>query len=289
MKNAVTGAYLNNASVAVKGTTHLALTDESGTYRLVDVPAGAVTLQIFFTGLDQFETTVNATTGQTTIKDVDLSSKSRYGADTDLVKLDAFTVQSTRETNAAAIAVNEQRVARNIKSVVASEEFGTIPDTNPGELLKWLPGVGVEYFANNITGVNVRGLGAVNTEISFDGMPMASANADGTGRTFELNGASSSDISRVEVRKLPLPEDSANSIGGSINLIRRSAFEYSKRRVEYLAVFTSDGERYTFGQSPRPARSHARSVAAQLAAPLDRAHHQESRLRVHDGPEQRDR
>ena len=56
----------------------------------------------------------------------------------------------------------------------------------------------------------------------------------------------------MEVRKLPLPEDRANSIGGSINLIRRSAFEYSKRRVEYLTVFTSDGEKYTFGERKGP-------------------------------------
>src|SRR5581483_11437645 len=107
--------------------------------------------------------------------------------------------------NAAAIAVNEQRVAPNIKSVVSTDEFGIIPDSNPGEFLKWLPGVGVEYFANNITGVNVRGLGAVNTEINFDGMAIASANADGTSRTFELMGASATDLARVEVRKLPLP------------------------------------------------------------------------------------
>jgi len=51
----------------------------------------------------------------------------------------------------------------------------TIPDSNPGELMKWLPGVSVEYFANNIVGVSVRGLDAVNTEIRFDGMPQASA------------------------------------------------------------------------------------------------------------------
>jgi iron complex outermembrane receptor protein len=252
VKNVVTGENLNNARVALKGTNRFVFTDESGAFRLGDLPAGPITLRVFFTGLDEQEVTVNVAAGQTVTQDLSLTSKARYGTDTETVRLDVFTVQSKRETNAAAIAVNEQRVARNIKSVVAAEEFGTIPDTNPGELLKWLPGVGVEYFANNITGVNVRGLGAVNTEISFDGMPMASANADGTGRTFELAGASSSDISRVEVRKLPLPEDSANSIGGSINLIRRSAFEASRRRIEYLAVFTSDGEKFTFGQRKGP-------------------------------------
>ena len=252
VQNVATGDYLNNARVAIKGTNIITLTDESGSFRLNGVPAGQTTVRVFFTGLDEKEIPVNVVAGQTAQLAVNLTSQSRYGATAETVTLDTFTVQSTRETNASMIAVNEQRVASNIKSVVAAEEFGTIPDTNPGELLKWLPGVGVEYFANNITGVNVRGLGAVNTEINFDGMPMASANADGTNRSFELNGASSSDISRVEVRKLPLPEDSANAIGGSINLIRRSAFEYSKRRIDYLMVFTSDGEKFTLGNRKGP-------------------------------------
>src|SRR4051812_19155919 len=242
IQNLATGNYLNNARVSIKGTNIVTLTDESGSFRLNGVPAGQATVRVFFTGLDEKEIPVTVAAAQTAQLDVKLTSQSRYGTSAETVMLDAFMVQSTRETNAATIAVNEQRVASNIKSVIAAEEFGTIPDTNPGELLKWLPGVGVEYFANNITGVNVRGLGAVNTEINFDGMPMASANADNNGsRQFEMKGASASDIARVEVRKLPLPEDSANAIGGSINLIRRTAFEYSHRRIEYTALFTTDG------------------------------------------------
>lgn len=252
VKNQVSGENLYNARVAVKGTNIMAFTDGSGLYRLNDLPGGPVTLRVFFTGLDEQEVKVDITPRLTVTQDIGLTSKARYGADSDTVKLDAFTVQSTRETNAGAIAVNEQRVATNIKSVVSTSEFGTIPDDNPGEFLKWLPGVGVEYFANNITGVNVRGLGAVNTEINFDGMPIASANADGTSRQFELKGASAADIARVEVRKLPLPEDSANSIGGSINFIRRTAFEFSRRRISYDAHFTTDGEKLTLADREGP-------------------------------------
>jgi len=113
---------------------------------------------------------------------VQFNAENKYSMDYELLlelaKLDAFFVQSTKETNASAIAVNEQRVANNIKSVVAAEEFGTIPDTNPGELLKWLPGVGVEYFANNITGVNVRGLGAVCITYCVGGLKVANTTAE---------------------------------------------------------------------------------------------------------------
>src|SRR5688572_14655052 len=196
VQNSATGAYLANARVAMKGSNLVTFTDESGWYRLENVPGGQTTVRVFFTGFDEQEFTVNVSAGQPTIRDIGLKSKSIYGSQNETVQLDAFTVQSTRETNASAIAVNEQRFASNIKSVVSTDEFGTIVDKNPGEFLKWLPGVDVEYFANNIVGVSVRGLGSANTEISFDGMPVASANAEAVGRSFEVQYASSSDIAR---------------------------------------------------------------------------------------------
>lgn len=254
VQNGVSGDYLNNARVSLKGTELVALTDESGTFRLVGVPVGASTLRVRFAGFDEQEVSVTVLAGQTTQRDITLASQTRYGETATTVKMDAFTVQSKKETDAAAIAVNEQRVALGQKSVVSADQFGTIPDSNPGELMKWLPGVSVEYFANNIVGVSVRGFDATNTEIRFDGMPTASASTStlGTGnrdRNFEMMGSSSADISRVEVRLLRTPEDSANAIGGSINMVRRSAFETSRARFTYNALFTTDHE--TLGLTSR--------------------------------------
>ncbi len=246
VQNAGDGNYLNNARVALKGTNRFTFTDEGGTYRLTGVPAGPATVRVFFTGLAEQETALIVLAGQTAQSDFTLAGDTT-------VKLGAFVVQSTKETNAAAIAVNEQRAALGQKSVVSADQFGTIPDSNPGELMKWLPGVSVEYFANNIVGVSVRGLDAVNTEINFDGMPVASASTSTLGtssrdRNFEMLGSSSADIARVEVRKLRTPEDGSNALGGSVNLIRRSAFEASKRSLTYNALFTTDAESFGFSE-----------------------------------------
>jgi iron complex outermembrane receptor protein len=240
--HAVTGDALNNAQVSLKGTNRRTATDSGGFYQLTGVPAGTATIEVSFAGLDTQAATVTVTSGLGAQQDFSLTSASRYG---DRVQLDPYTVNATRTTDASAIAVNEQRNARNITSVVSADEFGTIVNTNPGELLKWLPGVDVETFANNIVGVSVRGLGAVNTELSFDGMPVASMNAEAVGRNFDVQYSSAADIARVEIRKLPLPQDSSNALGGAINLIRRSAFEYSRRQISYKAVLVSDGEEFT--------------------------------------------
>jgi TonB-dependent receptor len=207
-------------------------------------------LRVFFTGLDAQEISVVVVAGQTLQQDIGMTSKQRYGDDAETIQMDEYVVEATKETNAAAIAVNEQRFSRTQMSVVSADQFGTLPDSNPGELMKWLPGVSVEYFANNITGVSVRGLDAANTEITFDGMPMASASTTTTGRGFEMLGASASDISRIEVRKLRTPETSANALGGSINMVRRSAFEASKPVLTYRALFTTDFESFSLSKRP---------------------------------------
>ena len=139
VKNAVSGDYLNNARVSLKGTELVALTDESGTFRLAGVPAGAATLRVRFAGFDDHEVSITIAAGQTAQHDLTLASQSRYGETNATVKMDAFTVQSKKETDAAAIAVNEQRVGVGQKSVVSADQFGTLPDSNPGELMKWLP------------------------------------------------------------------------------------------------------------------------------------------------------
>ena len=54
VQNGVSGDYPNNARVSIKGTELVALTDESGTFRLAGVPAGPVTLRVRFAGLHRY-------------------------------------------------------------------------------------------------------------------------------------------------------------------------------------------------------------------------------------------
>jgi hypothetical protein len=56
------------------------------------------------------------------------------------VQLDSFIVAASRDMTAAALAVNEQRFAQNIKTVLSTDTFGDIADGNVGEFVKFLPG-----------------------------------------------------------------------------------------------------------------------------------------------------
>src|SRR5262245_21256819 len=87
VKNVATNQYLNKAQVSVKGTDFVALTDEFGSYRLVNLPAGSVTLQVFYTDLDVQEVRLELPAGGDLERDFDLTSLARYGSNA-TVRLD---------------------------------------------------------------------------------------------------------------------------------------------------------------------------------------------------------
>ena len=68
--DAVSGRPLPGAQVAVAGTTHLTLTNETGRYQLQSVPAGPRTVTIELIGYTAQRRQVTVTPGQTTVLDV---------------------------------------------------------------------------------------------------------------------------------------------------------------------------------------------------------------------------
>src|SRR5688572_16968068 len=145
VQNVATGQYLNNARVSVKGSNNTVFTDKDGTYRLVNVPSGPVTLEVFFTDLDLATIQLNVPAGGLATQDVNLTSVARYGQQGDgTIRLDAFIVAQDKETDAQAIATNEQRFAPNIKNVLSTDSLGDVLGGSVGEFMKFLPGVTVE-------------------------------------------------------------------------------------------------------------------------------------------------
>jgi len=117
VQNIATGQYLNNARVTVKGSDLVVFTDQTGSYRLTGLPGGPTVLEVFFTGLDPLTLPVTIRAGDVIDQDISLTNAARYGTDASgTVKLDAFVVATARETDGAAIAINEQRFARTSKT-----------------------------------------------------------------------------------------------------------------------------------------------------------------------------
>jgi len=232
VQNIGNAKYLENVRLTVDGTNREAYTDQSGEYRLADVPAGEVKVRALYTGLDVEVKTVAVTAGQVTTLDFDLTSRERYG-EPGTVKLNAFVVQSNREYEGNALATNQQRFAPNLKVVVAADAYGNINEGNPGEFLKYLPGISVDYVAADVRTVSVRGFASNFTNVSWDGMRLTSSASGANNRIFEFEQVSINNVSRTEVVKVPMPENPADSLGGNINFISKSAFERKGAQFNY--------------------------------------------------------
>ena len=245
IQNVVSGQYLNNARVSVKGTDLVAFTDQTGTYRLPQVPAGTIVLEVFYTGLDSQSVTLEVPRGESVVRNVELTNLARYGQ-AGVVQLDSFTVSTSRDTDGAAIAINEQRFAPNIKNVVAADALGDVMDGNIGEFLKFMPGLTAEYDnedGSTIAYISIRGFSSHLAAISTDGAQMASTSTGfGDSRQFSFNNTSINNIARIEVTKVPTPANAADSLAGSVNLVSKSAFERKDAQFRYNVNLSGHSE-----------------------------------------------
>ena len=251
--------YLNNARITVDGTNLETYTNEFGSFRLNNVPAGTATVRATYTGLDPKVSTVTVNAGQINRLEIEMTSTTRYGAEKAVV-LDPFVVTSQREYEGDALATNEQRYAPNLKVVMASDSFGTINEGNPGEFLKYLPGVTVDYVAADVRTVSVRGFSGTFTNVYWDGMRLTSSASGSSNRLFEFEQVSINNTSRTEITKLPIPELPSDSLGGTVNFVSKNAFERKGAQFNYRLYLNVNSENVTLSKTPGPPSANQRKV-----------------------------
>ncbi|MBI4624694.1 MAG: TonB-dependent receptor plug domain-containing protein [Verrucomicrobia bacterium] len=252
VQNVVTGKYLNKARVSVKGTNLQTYTDEFGMYRLVGLRSGPIVLEVFYTDLDPMEVALEVADGRSLERNVELTSKARYGQDMNVVNLDPFVVSSNKETDTEAIATNEQRFAPNIKNVVATDAMGDVLGSSAGDFLKYVPGLTAEYDNADVTAISVRGMGGAMTTFQTDGATVVSGGI-GSSRVVEMRTLALNNITRIEVTKVPTPSTPADSLGGAINMISKNAFERKGRELRFgLSVVGNAPENVMLKKTPHP-------------------------------------
>jgi iron complex outermembrane receptor protein len=237
----ITGKFLEGADVAIEGTRVATTTEREGRFTLRDVPAGPQRLVVSYPGLEAKATAVTVTAGQTAALDV------RLGGAGDVVTLEAFKVAGAKEGMSQAIAL--QKASFNQKLVAASDQFGDISEGNVGEYLKFLPGIGIDYTANDARAVSLRGMNPIFTNVTVDGGRMASGTSSGDSRRFELEQVAINNVETIEVFKTMTPDMSADNTGGQVNLVTKSAFDREARsHFSYNLSLTANNDNLTFSK-----------------------------------------
>jgi len=226
-KGTITGRVTNNtthyalegAIIRVPGTDLSTYSQRGGTFSM-QVPAGAQTIEVAYTGLDDMRATVTVEPNGTVTHDFDMTSK--------IYVLDKFAVKTVREGNASA--VQKQRIAINPKTVVAADAYG-VPAANPGELIQRLPGVSVEIVGSEVRTLFIRGMGPDFITFQVDGNQMAASQGTSAGRQFQIEQMGTGNIESVEIVKANTPDRDANAIAGFVNLITRRGFDLPGERT----------------------------------------------------------
>jgi len=116
--------------------------------------------------------------------------------------------------------LREKRNADQIKDVISAEDIGKLPDQNLAEALQRITGVQISRDFGDGSEVSIRGMAQNRVEIN--GQSVMGSNSEGRGISF--NDLAPDAFSSIEVIKTPMAKMTEGSLGGTIRLNTRRAF-----------------------------------------------------------------
>lgn len=157
-------------------------------------------------------------------------------ANNDVQRVGRVEVHRQRARTSAAVATKQTE--ERVMDVLTKEQIQSLPDATVTDTVKRVAGVSVSFNPDNVNGrdeaqfIAIRGLDGSYNNVNIDGAPMAST--DLTSRSARTNMLPSSLVKEVKVYKTWLPDQDPNAVGGSIDIITRSAFDNGGKR--YFSV-----------------------------------------------------
>jgi TonB-dependent receptor len=131
----------------------------------------------------------------------------------------------TGQRAAQARSIDVKRNTDAIIDVAAADEIGRLPDRNVAEVVERLPGVGVIYDQGEGRFVTIRGVPSDLNNYTVGGIEIG--NPDGQTRSLPLDVISGQLLNRVEIIKAKTADLDGQGIGGTINLVPQTAFDFA--------------------------------------------------------------
>lgn len=206
------GLYVPGANVMIPELSKGAISNFDGNFTFVDILAGTYTLKISFLGYQDIEQEILVNENETSSVSIVLAPSTTQ---LDGVEVMAYGLSSQSK------ALNTQRTNVNITNVVSTDQIGKFPDANIGDAVKRIAGITMQIDQGEARNVIVRGLSPQLNSVTINGSRVPSA--EGDNRNVQMDLIPSDMIQTIEVAKAVTPDMDADAIGGSINLITRTA------------------------------------------------------------------
>ena len=223
--DANSGDYLPGANVMLEGTTMGAATDREGFFMISNVPEGSYNLVVNYIGYEDYTTEVSVSSSEPRV------TLDEIGLALSAMETDVIVVEGQLEGQMKAL--NQQRVAPNIKNIVSREQMEQFPDYTTADAVRRLPGVYISRDQGEGRYVLVRGTEPRLSNVKINGEELATSRQEE--RYSQLDIIGSNQVASIEVVKALTPDLDGDAIGGTVNLVTRSAFDYSGMRLRATA------------------------------------------------------
>lgn len=121
--------------------------------------------------------------------------------------------------------------SETILDAIVADDIGRLPDKNAAEVVDRLPGVSITIDQGEGRYVSIRGITPTLNEITINGVNAGSPEADNGGRLAPLDVIGGNLLQSLELVKMRTPDRDGQGIGGTINVVTRSAFDYPEGQV----------------------------------------------------------
>ncbi|WP_016957694.1 TonB-dependent receptor [Catenovulum agarivorans] len=229
------------AKVSIAELDLVTTTDQSGVYRFANLPAGEYKVVVEYIGAGSSETTVTVNQTGTVEQNLTFSEQAQ---------LEDIVVYAQRAGQAGAI--NAQKNADSIKSIVSADAIGQFPDQNVSEALQRLPGMFIERDQGEGRFVGIRGIDPNLNNVTINGLNVPSPESGV--RSVALDVIPSNLVGGLEVSKSVTPDMDADAIGGSIEVKSLSGFDRAQQSITFSAEMAQNQLRDS--KSPKVSASY---------------------------------
>jgi TonB-dependent receptor len=207
------GSILQGAEIELQPGTILAKTGEQGAYFVNNLAPGTYTITVTYVGFKLFTQVVNVTAGKAVVVDAKM----------EVASLSDQILVTAERASGEAEAVNRERTADNIVQVLPNDVFTSLPNANIADAVGRLPSVTLERDEGEGKYIQVRSLEPRLTNATIDGVNVPSPEPGV--RQIKFDAMPADLVESVEVNKTLQANMDGDGIGGSVNLVTKTAGE----------------------------------------------------------------
>jgi TonB-dependent receptor len=207
------GSILVSAKITLDPSGRQAVSDDHGQFRIANLPPGDYTLTASYVGFAPFTAHIAMLPGQTST----ITAVMKVASQADSVMVTADRLQGDAE------AINIERMSANIVQVLPEGTITSLPNTNIADAVGRLPSVSLERDEGEGKYIQIRGMEPRLNNVTINGVNVPAPEV--TVRNIKLDVIPSNVVERIEVYKTLSADRDGDGIGGSANLVTKSAVD----------------------------------------------------------------